>query len=247
MVLLRRAATHRATTRHLQSVYPGIPSGQGFARGVYIGRDRHGGSFTYDPWELYQAGVITNPNMLVIGQLGRGKSALVKTYVFRQLAFGRQALMLDPKGENGALCEAAGVGAIALRPGGGTAGVRLNPLDLGRLADPQTRTLERTRVIAAICGVSLGVRSRPMSGSPSSSPSPPPPRASPGPRRRSEVSSMRCSPPPMTRRRPPAPPPSSSPPAHAAVRWSSAAWSTATCGGCSTGRPLRRSTSRHRW
>ena len=156
MVLLRRAATHRATTRHLQSVYPGIPSGQGFARGVYIGRDRHGGSFTYDPWELYRAGVITNPNMLVIGQLGRGKSALVKTYVFRQLAFGRQALMLDPKGENGPLCEAAGVSPIALTPGGGGAGVRLNPLDLGRLADPETRTQERTRVIAAICGVSLG-------------------------------------------------------------------------------------------
>jgi type IV secretory pathway VirB4 component len=155
MVLLRRAATQRATTRHLQSVNPGIPSGQGFARGVYIGRDRHGGSFTYDPWELYAAGLLTNPNMLVIGQVGRGKSALVKTYVYRQLAFGRQALMLDPKGENGPLCEAVGVSPIALCPGGGAAGVRLNPLDLGRLSDPETRTQERTRVVAAICGVSL--------------------------------------------------------------------------------------------
>ena len=152
-----RRSLHRASTRHLMSIYPGIANGQPSSRGVYIGRDRYGGSFVYDPWELYRTGQLTNPNMLVIGQIGRGKSALVKTYVWRQLVFGRQALMLDPKGENGALCTAAGVSPIALRPDGAAegGGVRLNPLDLGQLSDPQTRLQERSRIVAAICGASL--------------------------------------------------------------------------------------------
>ena len=155
----QRRSLHRASTRHLMSVYPGLANAQQASRGVYIGRDRYGGSFVYDPWELYRAGLLTNPNMLVIGQIGRGKSALVKTYVWRQLVFGRQALLLDPKGENGPLCAAAGVSPIALRPdplpGEGRGGVRLNPLDLGRLGDPQTRLQERSRIVAAICGASL--------------------------------------------------------------------------------------------
>ena len=126
------AVLHRVTTAHLQSVYPGICEGRGFSRGVYIGRDLHGGSFTYDPWELYNAGLLTNPNMLVLGQLGLGKSALVKTYVYRQLAFGRQALMLDPKGENGALCAACGVSPVVLRPDGEGGGLEIVPVLAGR-------------------------------------------------------------------------------------------------------------------
>jgi type IV secretory pathway VirB4 component len=150
------ALLHRATTAHLQSVYPGICEGRGFSGGVYIGRDLHGGSFTYDPWELYAAGLLTNPNMLVLGQLGLGKSALVKTYVFRQLVFGRQALMLDPKGENGPLCAACDVAPVVLRPDTEGGGVRLNPLDLGAGIDPHTRLMERMRILGAICGASLG-------------------------------------------------------------------------------------------
>ena len=153
MSLLRRPLLHRVSTAHLQSIFPGVCNGQEFSRGVYIGRDLYGGSFSYDPWELYANGLLTNPNMLVIGQLGRGKSALVKSYVYRQLVFGRRALMLDPKGENGPLCAASGVAPITLKPDGE---VRLNPLDLGPLADPRTRLQERVRVISAICGASLG-------------------------------------------------------------------------------------------
>jgi type IV secretory pathway VirB4 component len=153
MARLRHAPLHRASTAHLQSIYPGIASGGDCSRGVYIGRDLFGGSFAYDPWELYRRGVLTNPNMLVIGQVGRGKSALVKSYVYRQLVFGRRALLLDPKGENGALCAAAGVRSIALRPDGE---VHLNPLELGALGDPESRLQERVRTICAICGASLG-------------------------------------------------------------------------------------------
>ena len=64
--------------------------------------------------------------MVVFGQIGRGKSSFVKSYLWRQAVFGRRAWVIDPKGEYGPLAEAWGVAPVALRPGGP---VRLNPLD----------------------------------------------------------------------------------------------------------------------
>ena len=94
-------------------------------RGVFIGRDSSGGAFCYDPWVLYGEGVLDDPNVIVLGKLGQGKSALVKTLLWRMLLFGRRAFVLDVKREYGPLCEAVGVQPVSLVPGGG---VRLNPL-----------------------------------------------------------------------------------------------------------------------
>ena len=66
-------------------------------RGVVIGDDLLGGSFVFDPFELYAAGVVSNPNMVVFGQIGRGKSAFVKTFLWRQAVFGRRAWVVDPR------------------------------------------------------------------------------------------------------------------------------------------------------
>ena len=67
----------------------------------------------------YRQGVVTNPNMVVFGQIGRGKSSLVKTYLWRQAVFGRHAWVVDPKGEYGPLADGLGVLCpVALRPGG---------------------------------------------------------------------------------------------------------------------------------
>jgi len=148
-----RNPAHRVPTAHLQAVYPGIAQGGIGSRGVYIGRDYHGGSFCYDPWELYAQGELTGPNMLVLGQIGRGKSAFVKTLVWRQLVFGRQAIMLDPKGENAALCSAAGTRSITLRPGGD---VRLNPLDAADGVHPDDVLQQRVHTMTAMLGGSLG-------------------------------------------------------------------------------------------
>jgi type IV secretory pathway VirB4 component len=93
--------------------------------GVFIGRDSSGAAFSFDPWVLYGQGLLDDPNVIVLGKLGQGKSALVKTLLWRMLLFGRRAFVLDVKREYGPLCEAVGVQAISLRPGGG---VRLNPL-----------------------------------------------------------------------------------------------------------------------
>ena len=131
---------HVATTRHLCAAYPLVAETGLGHEGVLIGRDVLGGSFVYDPFALYRSGVVTNPNMVVIGQIGRGKSSFVKSYLWRQAVFGRSAWVIDPKGEYGPLCDAWGVAPVALRPGGP---VRLNPLDTaaadtagGRGGDP---------------------------------------------------------------------------------------------------------------
>ena len=94
-------------------------------RGVFIGRDASGGAFCFDPWVLYGEGTLDDPNVIVLGKLGQGKSSLVKTLLWRMLLFGRRAFVLDVKREYGALCRAVGVEPISLVPGGG---VRLNPL-----------------------------------------------------------------------------------------------------------------------
>jgi type IV secretory pathway VirB4 component len=116
---------HRCTTRHAQAIYPFVTPGGLGGRGVYIGRDSGGGAFCYDPWVLYGDGTLDDPNAIVLGKLGQGKSALVKTLLWRMLLFGRRAFVLDVKREYGPLCDAVGVRPISLIPGGG---VRLNPL-----------------------------------------------------------------------------------------------------------------------
>jgi hypothetical protein len=124
---MRPPPAHRATTAHLQAVFPFITEGGLTAEGPLIGRDLLGGPFCFDPWELYRIGRITNPNLLVLGQLGRGKSTFVKTLVWRQVARGRRAWIVDPKGEYGPLAAACGTEPVALAPGGAT---RVNPLEV---------------------------------------------------------------------------------------------------------------------
>ena len=164
---------HQVTTRHLGAAYPLLTESGLGSRGVVIGNDLLGGSFVYDPFELYAQGVVSNPNMIVFGQIGRGKSALVKTYLWRQAVFGRRAWVIDPKGEYGSLAEAWGVRPVALHPGGS---VRLNPLDpapdpfgaSGRAEDgPRGRDesepadRRRTELLASLASASLGRDLRP--------------------------------------------------------------------------------------
>jgi hypothetical protein len=116
------------TTRNLGAAYPLVAEAGLGHRGVLIGHDLLGGSFVYDPFELYSQGIVSNPNMIVFGQIGRGKSSFVKTYLWRQAVFGRRAWVVDPKGEYSTLAASWDTRPIALVPGGS---VRLNPLDPG--------------------------------------------------------------------------------------------------------------------
>ena len=139
---------HRATTRHAQAIYPFIAADGLGGRGVFIGRDASAGAFCFDPWVLYREGVLDDPNAIVLGKLGQGKSALVKTLLWRMLLFGRRAFVLDVKREYGPLCDAAGVRPISLAPGGG---VRLNPL-ASRPEEHAQLELLRAVAVTALAG-----------------------------------------------------------------------------------------------
>jgi type IV secretory pathway VirB4 component len=121
---------HRATTRILRIAYPFLAEGGLGTEGTYIGNDVFsGGSFVYDPWVLYQSRVLTNPNLLLAGVIGSGKSSTAKALITRSIALGYKAYVpCDPKGEWTAVAEAMGGSVIKLGPGLST---RLNPLDAG--------------------------------------------------------------------------------------------------------------------
>ncbi|HEX3333098.1 MAG TPA: hypothetical protein VHS57_02080 [Acidimicrobiales bacterium] len=154
-----RVPAHQVTTRNLGAAYPFIAEAGLGQRGVMIGDDLLGGSFVFDPFELYASGVVSNPNMVVFGQIGRGKSAFVKTFLWRQAVFGRRAWVVDPKGEYADLADAWGVRPVALRPGGS---IRLNPLDPGPESagggtdhsDPTGR--RRVELLASLASACLG-------------------------------------------------------------------------------------------
>lgn len=114
----------------LAAQYPFLAEGGLGSQGVFVGQDMYsGGSFVYDPWELYRRGVITAPNMILAGIVGSGKSSLAKSLYTRSLPFGRRVYVpCDPKGEHSPVAEAVGGKAIVL--GHGLA-ARLNPLDEG--------------------------------------------------------------------------------------------------------------------
>lgn len=152
----RPPPSHRATTAHLQAAYPFVGEGGLGAEGALIGRDILGGSFCFDPWALYRRGILTNPNLLVVGQVGRGKSTFVKTLVWRQMAFGRQAWVVDPKGEYGPLARACSCEPLQIAPGGEQ---RLNPLDLPGAGDPGSAmdaARRRADLVASLLSSSLG-------------------------------------------------------------------------------------------
>jgi type IV secretory pathway VirB4 component len=93
---------------------------------VLIGHDALGRAFAFDPFTLYERRLLNGPNMLVLGDIGYGKSSLIKLYLFRQIVFGRVPLIIDAKGEYDRLCAAVGVSPVRLVAGGP---LRLNPLD----------------------------------------------------------------------------------------------------------------------
>jgi hypothetical protein len=148
-----RVPPHHVTTRNLGAAYPFIAEAGLGQRGVVVGDDLLGGSFVFDPFELYTAGVVSNPNMVVFGQIGRGKSSFVKSFLWRQAVFGRRAWVVDPKGEYGDLADAWGVRPVALRPGGA---VRLNPLDPGPDAEGDATGRRRIELLSSLASACLG-------------------------------------------------------------------------------------------
>ena len=125
-----KVEAHRATTDTLSVAYPFLAEAGLGSEGALIGHDSwSGAAFCFDVWNLYDREVITNPNMLLAGIIGRGKSALAKSLSTRSIAFGRKVYVPgDPKGEWTPVARAVDGASIALGPGMTT---RINPFDEG--------------------------------------------------------------------------------------------------------------------
>lgn len=142
-----RVRAHVGTTRGVRAFYPfGAQSDLGI-RGVVIGQELYGGgSFRYDPWFAREKGLISGPNLAMMGIIGARKSGCLKTYLHRQCVHrNRRAWVFDSKPEYAALAEALGGTVIPIRPGGW---VRLNPLDaLITTKDPNKRRAARLALV----------------------------------------------------------------------------------------------------
>ncbi|SDS84316.1 TraC family protein [Microterricola viridarii] len=134
-----RLPKHQDTSATLSGHYPFLAEAGLGSAGVFVGQDLYSGaSFVYDPWVLYQRGMITAPNVVLAGIVGSGKSSLAKSLYTRSLPFGRRVYVPgDPKGEHTAVAEAVGGKAIILGHGLRN---RLNPLDEGHRAASATDT-----------------------------------------------------------------------------------------------------------
>ena len=143
----------RATTAQLAVLYPGIAPSTPSTAAACLGTGVLGsGAWRFDPFKAYATGAASNPNMIVFGDPGAGKSASVKTMVHRWIGLRRRhdplrwVAVCDPKGEYGGLARALSLDVLALRPGGP---VRLNPLDVGGGAEASA-ALPRARLLTAI-------------------------------------------------------------------------------------------------
>jgi type IV secretory pathway VirB4 component len=147
-----RLAAHRASSATLAAAYPFLAA-RPCTTGALVGMDAlTGGPFCFDPWALYAAGELTNPNVVLAGVIGQGKSALAKSFAVRAIATGRRVYVPgDPKGEWAPVAEAVGGVVVRLRAGGAT---RLNPLD-AHGADSDRAHAPRLRLLTALAETTL--------------------------------------------------------------------------------------------
>lgn len=129
---------YRAATAQLAGLYPFLYGSTTPAVGPYIGTDLLTGSaFSCHPIAWLNQGLTTNPNMLITGVPGAGKSAHIKALALRLMSYGVKTLVLgDLKNEYEALALALGVEPVELGPG---LPARLNPLDAGPLGEDLPR------------------------------------------------------------------------------------------------------------
>lgn len=160
-----RLVPHRATSEVLAGAYPFLAEEGLGSAGILIGQDAwSGAAFCYDPWALYRQGGLTNPNICLAGQIGRGKSTLAKSLATRCIAFGRRVYVPgDPKGEWTVVTRAIGGQAVEL--GVGTS-ARLNPLDDGPrpsgVDDGAWQAQVRGRRLALLAALAEATLGRPL-------------------------------------------------------------------------------------
>lgn len=127
-----RPEVFRADSERASGIYPFLHAATLPPIGAYIGYNTLTmQAFSAHPAAWVREGLVTNPNVMITGIPGSGKSAHIKALCLRMMAFGHRTLIAgDVKGEYQALCTFLGVEPVRLGPG---LPGRLNPLDAGPL------------------------------------------------------------------------------------------------------------------
>lgn len=135
---------YRASTAEIGGVFPLLVADGLPPTGALLGYDSlSSGGFYCDPIGWTVSGITTNPNVIVFGKPGQGKSTTIKAFLLRMMLFGARTLIAgDVKGEYEPLCRAVGVTPIALGLG---LPARINPLDLGPLGQDWHQLRAETR------------------------------------------------------------------------------------------------------
>jgi hypothetical protein len=125
---------YRGSTAQVQGLYPWLFGGSLPPAGAYLGIDCiTGGAFSCHPLAWLADGLVSNPNILLTGVPGAGKSATAKALALRLMPYGVRAFIAgDLKNEYASLARALGAAPVELGPG---LPGRLNPLDAGPLGE----------------------------------------------------------------------------------------------------------------
>jgi hypothetical protein len=125
---------YRGSTAQAQGLYPWLYGGSLPSAGAYLGIDCiTGGAFSCHPLAWLADGLVSNPNILLTGVPGAGKSATAKALALRLMPYGVRAFVAgDLKNEYAPLARALGTAPVELGPG---LPGRLNPLDAGPLGE----------------------------------------------------------------------------------------------------------------
>lgn len=155
-----RLPRHRSTTANLCAIYPAAVQAPLPPVGPLLGVDLSAGdaALHWDPFEIFNAGLTTNPNVFVMGEPGYGKSSLIKCWaVWQTYLYGEQRWLTftDPKGEYRALADLLGMTVMRIAPGGT---VRINPLEAPAQLDSDALVAERdvqTTMLASLAATQL--------------------------------------------------------------------------------------------
>ncbi|MDM4723317.1 hypothetical protein QTQ03_28340 [Micromonospora sp. WMMA1363] len=153
-----------STTRQAEVLCTAISAPPTNVEGLANGIDLTTGQPVYhDPFSAYENKIVSSPNVVVLGDLGEGKSSLLKTvYVVRPLTFRRRrAVVADRKsqggeGEYSELCRQLGGTPVRFEVGSG--GSRINLLDpvIGVSAQEATQVAGQLQLLRAVVHAASG-------------------------------------------------------------------------------------------
>lgn len=166
-----RTPTIKSTSVQAAGLHIAVSGAPTSSRGLLVGIDAWSGwPVIHDPFVAYMdpTSSLSNPNTVVVGDMGKGKSSFVKTWcVLRMLLLGRRVVVIDKKtqtnadntgreGEYVAIAERIGGTVVRLRPGADSGGSRINILDPAISGDGRDGTAGQQQLLEAVLTEAMG-------------------------------------------------------------------------------------------